>query len=52
VVELPRSCVLDVGLLDRGGWVLIEANAAWGSGLNGCDAAAVLPCIEAASRLG
>lgn len=47
-VELPRAVVIDVGLL-RDRWVIVEANAAWGAGLNGCDAAAVLPCIAAAS---
>jgi hypothetical protein len=40
---------LDVGWTERG-WVVIEANDAWGAGLNGCDAGAVLPAIEAANR--
>jgi hypothetical protein len=47
---LPRACVLDVGLLDNGEWVLIEENAAWGASLNGCDAHQVLACIAHASR--
>lgn len=46
---LPVTCVLDVGLLDAGKWALIEANAAWGVGLNGCDAEGAVPCIAAAS---
>lgn len=41
-LDLPRASVLDVGLLDSGEWVFIEANAAWGAGLNGCDAHQVL----------
>lgn len=49
-LDLPRASVLDVGLLDNGEWVFIEANAAWGAGLNGCDAHQVLACIAAASR--
>jgi hypothetical protein len=40
---------LDVGWTDHG-WVVIEANDAWGAGLNGCDASAVLPALEAATR--
>lgn len=46
---LPATCVLDVGHIAGRGWVLIEANAAWGAGLNGCDAAGVLPAIATAS---
>ena len=49
-IPVPSACVLDVGLLERKGWVFLEANAAWGAGLNGCDAARVLPCIERASH--
>jgi hypothetical protein len=49
-LDLPRTSVLDVGLLDSGEWAFIEANAAWGAGLNGCDAHQVLACIAAASR--
>jgi hypothetical protein len=49
-LDLPRAAVLDVGLLDSGEWVFIEANAAWGAGLNGCDAHDVLACIAAASK--
>lgn len=49
-VDFPRASVLDVGLLENGDWVFIEANAAWGAGLNGCDAHQVLACIATASR--
>ncbi|HEY0154496.1 MAG TPA: ATP-grasp domain-containing protein [Longimicrobium sp.] len=48
-VRLPRAVVLDVGELGSGRWVVIEFNAAWGAGLNGCDARRVLPAIEAAT---
>jgi hypothetical protein len=48
-VELPRTCVVDVGLLEDGRWALVECNASWGAGLNGCEAADVIACIAAAS---
>jgi hypothetical protein len=48
-VELPRSVVVDVGFVADRGWAVIEFNAAWGAGLNGCNAAKVLPAILAAS---
>lgn len=51
---LREAGLLWPGALDVGwtgsGWVVIEANDAWGSGLNGCDAASVLPAIAAATR--
>lgn len=46
--QLPRAVVIDVGLTATG-WAVVEFNAAWGAGLNGCSAAAVLPCVAAAS---
>ncbi len=49
-LSLPRTCVVDVGLLDDGTWVFIEANATWGAGLNGCNASAAVPCIAAATE--
>jgi len=55
---MVSPCVVDVGLIsarahaDRAdlGWAAIEANAAWGSGLNGCDPLAAAACIARASR--
>jgi hypothetical protein len=44
-VDLPETCVIDVGLIDEVGWVFIEANASWGAGLNGCMAQKVIPAI-------
>jgi hypothetical protein len=43
----PRAIVLDVGII-KGGWAVVEANAAWGSGIYGCDASEVLSVIECA----
>lgn len=50
-LQLPRAVVVDVGLTEQG-WAVIEFNAAWGAGLNGCSAAAVVPCVAAASAPG
>lgn len=49
-LDLPATCVLDVGFVPDRGWVLIEGNPAWGAGLNGCQAERVLPCIAEATR--
>jgi hypothetical protein len=48
--SLPVTCVLDVGFIDGFGWVVIEANASWGAGLNGCDPLAAAMCISKASQ--
>lgn len=48
-VAFLRAVVVDVGLLANGTWVFVEANAAWGAGLNGCDPQAVLACLCVAS---
>lgn len=44
----PRTCVLDVALI-RGQWAVLEANATWGAGLNGCDPRRVVDCLRAAT---
>lgn len=49
VLLLPRAVVVDVGLIAGRGWAVIEFNAAWGAGLNGCDPEKVLPAVVAAS---
>jgi hypothetical protein len=49
-MSLPRAVVIDVGFIDPDGWAVIEFNAAWGAGLNGCDSDKVLPAIVAASE--
>jgi hypothetical protein len=48
-MSLPRTVVVDVGFVGGRGWALIEFNAVWGAGLNGCDPDKVLPTIVAAS---
>jgi hypothetical protein len=47
---IPTTCVLDAGFIPGRGWALIEANATWGAGLNGCDAAAAAECLEWATQ--
>jgi len=49
-MSLPRTVVVDVGFIDGRGWAVIEFNAAWGAGLNGCDTDRVLPAIVVASE--
>lgn len=46
--DLPRTCVIDVGRLANGEWAVVELNATWGAGLNGCDAERVVECLAAA----
>jgi hypothetical protein len=46
---LPRTCVLDAAWVEGRGWALLEANAAWGAGLNGCDAAEAVHCLAEAT---
>lgn len=44
------ACVIDVGIIRERGWAVIECNAAWSSGIYGCDGAAVLPVLRRACR--
>jgi hypothetical protein len=48
-VDLPRATVLDVGVLPGRGWAVVEQNAAWGSGIYGCDPEEVLEVIRYAA---
>ena len=48
-VDLPRTAVLDVGVIAGRGWAVVEQNAAWGSGLYGCDPAEVLEVLRHAA---
>lgn len=50
-LPVPETCVLDAAYVVDRGWALLEANAAWGAGLNGCDPAAAALCIDAAARV-
>ncbi|MGK0389824.1 MAG: hypothetical protein ACI94Y_002569 [Maribacter sp.] len=48
-IDLPRTFVLDAGFNEIDGWFILEFNASWGVGLNGCDANQVIDCIEVAT---
>jgi hypothetical protein len=48
-VSLPPATVIDVGELASGAWAVVEANAAWASGLCGCDPRQVLRVLRRAS---
>jgi hypothetical protein len=45
-VQTPRAVVVDVGKIAGRGWAVVEANAAWGSGIYGCDPHVVLEVIR------
>ena len=49
-VTLPYACALDVGVIADRGWAVVELNAAWGSGIYGCDPAEVLGVLRHAAR--
>jgi ATP-grasp domain-containing protein len=49
-MSLPRTVVVDVGFIDGRGWAVIEFNAAWGAGVNGCDPDKFLSAIAVASE--
>jgi hypothetical protein len=55
-VRVPPAVVLDVARVRGGGWVVIEVNPCWGSGVYGCDPERVLDVIRRAcvprARLG
>jgi len=46
---LPRTCVIDLAFTKLSEWCVLEFNASWGAGLNGCDPSKVLPAIAAAT---
>jgi hypothetical protein len=48
--SLLPTCVIDVGFIAERGWAIVEANASWGAGLNGCNASRVLPAIAIATK--
>jgi hypothetical protein len=48
-VSLPKAVVMDVGVIRGRGWAVVELNAAWGSGVYGCDPERVLDVLRAAS---
>ncbi|WP_373539422.1 ATP-grasp domain-containing protein [Chamaesiphon sp.] len=48
-IPLTRTAVLDVGVIAGRGWAVVEQNAAWGSGIYGCDPVQVLEVLRYAS---
>lgn len=48
---LPKTCVVDIGYISGRGWAVIEANAVWGAGLNGCDPLLAAMCIVEATKI-
>ncbi|MEI8194997.1 MAG: ATP-grasp domain-containing protein [Phycisphaerae bacterium] len=48
-VQMPRAFVLDIGRIEGRGWAVIEANAAWGAGIYGCDPDEVINVLESAT---
>jgi len=49
-VQTPDACVVDVGYIQGRGWAVIESNAAWSSGIYGCDGADVLNVLRRACK--
>ena len=49
-VSTPRAIVLDIGLMNEDRWAVIEANAAWGSGIYACDPDEVLNVVQHATE--
>lgn len=49
-VEIPEAIVLDVGVIADRGWAVVELNAAWGSGIYGCDPEEVLRVLQRATQ--
>lgn len=45
----PRAVVIDVGKINGMEWAVVEANAAWGSGIYGCDPEQVLDVLRCAT---
>lgn len=48
-VDLPRATVVDVGVIRGRGWAVVEQNAAWASGIYGCDPDEVLQVLRHAA---
>jgi hypothetical protein len=47
-VQIPEAAVIDVGIVNGHGWAVVECNAAWGSGIYGCDPLKILPVLRRA----
>lgn len=48
--ELPKVAVVDIAFSEDTGWFILEFNACWGAGLNGCQAEKVIDCIIGATN--
>jgi hypothetical protein len=46
---LPKAIVIDIAFSEQIGWFILEFNACWGAGLNGCKAENVIECIISAT---
>lgn len=42
---MPKTLVVDLAYSPHTDWLILEFNASWGAGLNGCDADKVIYCI-------
>lgn len=49
-VSMPAAYVIDLGFAADLGWFVLEFNAAWGAGLNGCDPEKAILAIAAATK--
>jgi hypothetical protein len=49
--KLPKAVVIDVAYNKSLGWFILEFNACWGAGLNGCNAEKVIDCIIRATEM-
>lgn len=47
--NLPAVVVVDIAYSSKTGWFVLEFNACWGAGLNGCSADKVIDCIIGAT---
>ena len=51
-VIVPEAVVVDVGIIANLGWAVVESNAAWASGMYGCDPEKVLSMLPFACGKG
>jgi hypothetical protein len=47
-LQIPPAVAIDIGKIDGRGWAVVEANAAWASGVYQCDPRAVLEVVARA----
>jgi hypothetical protein len=45
---VPEAVAVDVGIIQNHGWAVVECNAAFGSGIYGCDPVEVLRVLRRA----